>query len=105
MLYRSLASLAWSVGQGTLEEWRTSKAKTHRRMTQPHTAKDSPDLPPAARRLGASLRRPRTPPAPRAPIHALVTLYDFLNRTASSEPPVALPALYECAPAPASLPP
>ena len=32
-------------------------------------------------------------------------LYHFLNRTASSEPPVALPALYECAPTPASLPP
>jgi hypothetical protein len=31
--------------------------------------------------------------------------YYFLNRAASSEPPVTSPALYECAPAPASLPP
>src|SRR5215218_4524533 len=42
-------------------------------------------------------RHPRTPPdRDRQPV---------LKRAASSEPPVASPALYECAPAPASSPP
>ena len=42
-----------------------------------------------------------TSPDPRA----CYALSLFLNCAASSEPPVALPALYECAPTPASLPP
>lgn len=51
-----------------------------------------------------------TPPIPsrdrrNVSIQRVCYAYHLLNRTASSEPPVAFPALYECAPTPASLPP
>jgi hypothetical protein len=45
------------------------------------------------------------PNLPKSVALIAVRLYVVLNRPACSEPNVALPALYECAPAPASRPP
>jgi Transposase domain (DUF772) len=95
------ALLLYAYCSGLYSSLRIAKACAERVDFMMIVAHDAPDF-----RTIADLRKHHLPPLGRRAslVHALRQLA-FLNLAASSDPPVASPALYECAPAPASLPP